>query len=77
MLECNISPSKGWSRAKTSRNGDTILNICNVCVVLFIQLLERAGFVDVKAIDNTKRFIEVLTSERAKFETDKNSFLKV
>lgn len=42
-----------------------------------IQLLEKAGFVDVKAIDNTKRFIEVLTSERARFETDKNTFLKV
>ena len=48
-----------------------------MCVFLVIQLLEKAGFVDVKAIDNTKRFIEVLTSERARFETDKNTFLKV
>lgn len=40
------------------------------------KLLEKAGFVDVKAIDNTKRFIEVLTSERARFESDKNTFLK-
>ncbi|KAL9982699.1 hypothetical protein ACROYT_G004775 [Oculina patagonica] len=40
------------------------------------KLLEKVGFVDVKAIDNTKRFIEVLTAERARFETDKSMFLK-
>ena len=53
---------------------------CNFCmriVFLIIQVLEKAGFVDVKAIDNIKRFIEVLTSERARFETDKNTSLKV
>lgn len=44
---------------------------------MYFQLLEKVGFVDVKAIDNTKRFIEVLTAERARFETDKNMFLKV
>ena len=48
-----------------------------VFLTCIIQVLEKAGFVDVKAIDNTKRFIEVLTSERARFETDKNTFLKV
>lgn len=75
-----ITPAKGWSRAKTSRNSENtsklFLFLYNV-FFLFIQLLEKAGFVDVKAIDNTKRFIEVLTSERARFETEKNTFLKV
>ncbi|XP_027058769.1 phosphoethanolamine N-methyltransferase-like isoform X2 [Pocillopora damicornis] len=40
------------------------------------KLLEKVGFVDVKAIDNTKRFIEVLKSERKRFETDRDIFLK-
>lgn len=40
------------------------------------KLLEQVGFVGVKAVDNTKRFIEVLKSERARFETDKSIFLK-
>ena len=44
---------------------------------LFKKLLEKVGFVDVKAVDNTKRFIEVLKSERKRFETDRDIFLKV
>ncbi|PFX23067.1 phosphoethanolamine N-methyltransferase 1-like [Stylophora pistillata] len=40
------------------------------------KLLEKVGFVDVKAIDNTERFVEVLRSERKRFETDKEIFLK-
>lgn len=54
--------------------------MCTIIIIfffLYIKLLEKAGFVDVKAIDNTKRFIEVLSSERARFETDKSRFMKV
>ena len=75
-----ISPAKGCSRAKTLevvKQDKSFLFLIFVNFFFVIQLLEKAGFVDVKAIDNTKRFIEVLTSERARFETDKNTFLKV
>lgn len=75
-----ISPTKGCSRAKTLevvKQDKSFLFLIFVNFFFVIQLLDKAGFVDVKAIDNTKRFIEVLTSERARFETDKNTFLKV
>lgn len=42
-----------------------------------LQLLEQVGFGNVKAIDNTARFVEVLKVERARFETEKSLFLKV
>ena len=46
-------------------------------VDFYSQLLEVVGFTDVQAIDNTKRFVEVLKSERGRFETEKGTFLKV
>jgi len=52
-----------------------LLNLFSLEISL--QLLEEVGFIDVKAIDNTKRFIEVLKSERQRFETEKSTFLKV
>lgn len=73
MPKAGVEP-KHRETVRTHRN--FFLFLYNV-FFLFIQLLEKAGFVDVKAIDNTKRFIEVLTSERARFETEKNTFLKV
>ncbi|XP_073239474.1 uncharacterized protein [Porites lutea] len=40
------------------------------------KLLEKVGFGNVKAVDNTARFVEVLKVERARFETEKSLFLK-
>ena len=41
------------------------------------QLLEEVGFIDVNAKDNTVRFIEVLKSERERFDREKATFLTV
>lgn len=51
----------------------------NVFLYIFIleQLIEEVGFSNVKAIDNTTRFIEVLKSERTRLETEKGTFMKV
>ncbi|XP_068709033.1 uncharacterized protein [Montipora capricornis] len=39
------------------------------------KLLEEVGFIDVNAKDNTVRFIEVLKSERERFDREKATFL--
>lgn len=40
------------------------------------KLLEEVGFSDVKAKDNTARFIEILKAERERFDKEKSTFLK-
>lgn len=54
-------------------------DLANVFFYIFIleQLIEEVGFSNVKAIDNTTRFIEVLKSERTRLETEKGTFMKV
>ena len=53
-------------------------NYCDCSFFRFsLQLLEQVGFGNVKAVDNTARFVEVLKVERARFETEKSLFLKV
>jgi len=41
------------------------------------QILEKVGFVNVKAEDRTSLFIEVLSKELKKMETVKDEFLQV
>lgn len=52
-------------------------NTNNTYIYIFFQLLEEVGFSDVKAKDNTARFIEILKAEREKFDKEKSTFLKV
>ena len=41
------------------------------------QALEKAGFAEVDARDNTKQFITVLSKEKSQTEKDKENLLKV
>ena len=52
-------------------------NTNNTYIYIFFQLLEEVGFSDVKAKDNTARFIEILKAERERFDKERSTFLKV
>jgi len=40
------------------------------------KLLEKVGFLDVRAEDRTKQFVEVLATEKARLESTRSEFLK-
>lgn len=46
-------------------------------MVYFFQILEKAGFINVKAEDKTDLFLEILAKELKRLESIKDEFLKV
>ena len=46
-------------------------------ILICFQTLENVGFKNVQAIDKTDQFLTILQKELNKFESEKNSFLKV
>ena len=48
-----------------------------VCFFCVFQILEKVGFVNVKAEDKTSLFIDLVSKELKKIETIKEEFLQV
>ena len=45
--------------------------------VFSVQLLEKAGFSEVRAEDRTQQFINILTTEKTRLELSRDEFQKV